>query len=73
MEVFDDWKSYAHAVIGFIVCFHPMWFILGTLVYVVYEAFTSKRLDEFIGDILEFTFGAYVWFAAYTLWILLVA
>jgi len=71
VEVFDDWKSVIHAILGFIACLNPIWLIAGSVVYLLYECFTSKRLDELVGDILEFSFGAYAWCIVYAAWLLL--
>jgi len=71
VKVWDDWKSYAHTVMGFIVCFNPIWFGVGALLYLLYELIESKQLSELVGDILEFCFGAFIWHAAFCIWSLL--
>jgi len=71
VEVYDDWKSCVHTALGFVACLNPIWFAAITSLYFAYELLTSKRLTEFVGDILEFTSGAFIWYVAFHLWLLL--
>ena len=67
IKFFDDLLSWLHFIGGFIFglsiylayLVHWVWFILYILYisFVVYEAVTSKSLDEAIGDISEFNIG----------------
>jgi hypothetical protein len=61
VEVWDDWKSLAHTIAGFIASIHPLWLLLVFVVYLAYELLTSKNGGECLGDILEFCFGIALW------------
>jgi hypothetical protein len=73
VEVWDDWKSLAHTIAGFIASINPLWLFAVSLLYFGYEFFTSKTRSELIGDILEFCFGAFLWQLTACGWRLLAA
>jgi hypothetical protein len=61
VEVWDDWKSLAHTIAGFVASINPLWLIAVFVVYLCYELLTSKNGGECLGDILEFCFGVALW------------
>jgi hypothetical protein len=61
VKVWDDWKSLAHTIAGFVASIHPLWLFAVSLLYFGYEFFTSKTRSELVGDILEFCFGVALW------------
>ena len=73
VEVWDDWKSIIHTLVGFISSIHPIWFMLVSILYIGYELLTSKNRSELVGDILEFCFGAFLWQLTTCGWRLLTA
>ena len=61
-EVFDDWQSVGHFLLGVSSVFIPQIFFIF-LAYELIEFCLKKgkkreRARNFIGDLLEFTFGA---------------
>jgi len=61
VEVFDDWYSIGHAIAGVLV---PLFWPLA-IIFFAYELieFCFKRKEkkaDYVGDILEFSFGSLV-------------
>ena len=62
MRVFDDWKSFLHAVLGATAValglygFKPLAMAIAAA-YAAYETLTSKTFGEFLGDVVEFLCG----------------
>ena len=62
MRVFDDWKSFLHAILGAIAMalglfsFKPLAIAIAAA-YAAYETLTSQTFKEFLGDVIEFLCG----------------
>ena len=61
-EVFDDWQSIGHFLLGVSSVFLPQIFFIFLAYELIEFCFKKKKKREkaqdFIGDLLEFTFGA---------------
>jgi hypothetical protein len=59
--IFDDWKSWFHAIIGFIAGFSiwlsiPYALLLFTI-FIIYQLIESESIDELFSDFAEFSCG----------------
>jgi hypothetical protein len=57
VEVFDDWKSVVHSVIGGATYFFPLLCIIFLIYELVEYLLRYESIKCTIGDILEFTAG----------------
>jgi hypothetical protein len=56
-EVFDDWKSIIHSIVGGISCFFPLFAIIFILYELIEYWLKYDNIKCTIGDLLEFTTG----------------
>jgi len=61
VEIFDDWKSIFHFILGFINAFVVGFFLLFLLYEVLEHLYKRHRkeetIEQFYGDLIEFIIG----------------
>jgi hypothetical protein len=57
VEVFDDWKSVLHSVVGGLSYFFPILAVIFVTYQIVERFIKHENLEHTVGDILEFGFG----------------
>jgi len=59
VEIFDDWKSLGHTLLGILSYFWLFVFIVFIFYEIVEHVYKHKKEKEanFLGDIVEFLFG----------------
>jgi len=59
VEIFDDWKSLGHALLGILSYFWLFVFIVFIFYEIIEHIYKHKKEKEanFLGDIVEFLFG----------------
>lgn len=57
--IFDDWKSYVHAVFGALCAVFLPYSIILAVIYLVYQIAEKERMVYKLGDVIEFLIGYY--------------
>jgi hypothetical protein len=72
--IFDDWKSWFHAIIGFVAGF-SIWLsipysLLLSIIFICYQLLESDNISELFCDFAEFSIGFAVGvFASVVCWL----